>query len=70
MEKPEIHFCSSGPSGNIYAILNMFKDQFRKEGRIKEYNDTWDRVCMSHSYEEALAIMREKVTLIDDDGRY
>ena len=70
MKKPEIHFHSSVPSGNIYAILNMFKDLFRKQRRITEYNDTWDRVCVARSYEEALAIIREKVNLIDDDGRY
>lgn len=70
MKRPEIHFRSSGPSGNIYAILNMFKDEFRKQRRITEYNDTWNRVCMSGSHDEALAIIREKVDLIDDDGRY
>ncbi len=70
MQRPEIHFNSGGPSGNIYAILNMFKDAFRKQRRITEYNDTWNRVCMSKSYDEALAIIREKVNLIDDDGRY
>ena len=70
MQRPEIHFNSGGPSGNIYAILNMFKDEFRKQRRITEYNDTWNGVCMSGSYDEALAIIREKVDLIDDDGRY
>lgn len=70
MHKPEIHFNSCGPSGNIYAILNMFKDAFRKQRRITEYNDIWQRVLLSGSYEEALAIIREKINLIDDDGRY
>ena len=70
MKRAEIHFHSSGPSGNIYAILNMFKDEFRRQRRITEYNDIWQRVSLSHSYEEALAIIREKVDLIDDDGRY
>lgn len=70
MKRPEIHFRSSGPSGNIYAILAEVRNYFRHERRISEYNDLWKRVQDSWSYPDALAVIREYVNLIDDDGRY
>ena len=59
MDKPEIHFNSSGPSGNIYAILNMFKDQFRK-------NNSMDPVIRAL----ARALIGESLELVpDSQGR-
>ena len=68
--KPPFHFHSRGPSGNIYAILAEVRNYFRHERRITEYNELWERVQKAKSYDEALAILREKVELIDDDGRH
>ena len=68
MNKPTVHFHSRGESGNIFWILGAVKTALRKQRRITEYNNLRDRVCSSGSYGEALAIIRETVDLIDDDG--
>lgn len=68
MNKPTVHFNSRGESGNIYWILGAVRTALRKQRRITEYNDLRDRVFASGSYQEALAIIREYVDLIDDDG--
>lgn len=69
MKKAEIHFRSCHESGNIYRIMGMVRDQMQKERRITDWNNAWTRIQMSN-YEGALAILRELVDLIDDDGRY
>ena len=68
--KPTVNFDSSGPSGNIYAILGRCRDALHKERRINDHNTMRDRVLSSGSYEEALGIIREYVVLIDIKGRY
>jgi hypothetical protein len=69
MKKAEIHFRSCHESGNIYRIMGMVRDQMQKERRITDWNNAWTRIQMSN-YEGAIAILRELVDLIDDDGRY
>lgn len=69
MKKAEIHFSSAGPSGNIYHIMGKVRQQMHKERRITDWNNAWERIQKT-DYAGALAIMRELVTLIDDDGRY
>ena len=68
MNKPTVHFHSCGESGNIFWILVAVKTALRKQRRIADYNNLRDRVTASGSYNEALAIIREYVDLIDDDG--
>lgn len=68
MKKAEIHFSSSGPSGNIFHIMGKVRQQMQKERRITDWNNAWERIQKT-DYAGALAIMRELVTLIDDDGR-
>ena len=70
MKRPEVHYQSSHESGNIFAILALVRNVLRKERRITEYNELWERVQKAKSYDEALAILREKVELIDDDRRH
>lgn len=69
MKKAEIHFQSHGPSGNVYVIMGMVRQQMQEERRITDWNNAWERIQKT-DYEGALAIMREMVNLIDDDGRY
>lgn len=69
MRKPEIHFESCHESGNIFVILALVRREMQKQRRITDYNNLRDRVTASGSYQEALAIIRETVNLIDDDGR-
>lgn len=70
MAKEVIHFQSRHESGNIYAILGLVRDVLRKQRRITDYNEMWERVQDSWSYPDALAVIREYVDLIDDDGVY
>lgn len=69
-KKATVHFHSRGESGNIYAILAKTSAALLKAGRIGEYNGLRDAVTAAGSYREALAKIREKVDLIDDDGEY
>ena len=65
MEKATVIFDSRGPSGNIYYIIGMARDELRKQRRIIDFNNMRDRVFESNSYEEALGIIKEYVNLID-----
>lgn len=68
-QKTVIHFQSCHSSGNIYWILGAVRTQMQKERRITDYNNAWERVQQT-DYAGALAILRELVDLVDDDGRY
>lgn len=68
MNKPTIRINSRGESGNIFWILGSVRQALHKQRRITDYNNLRDRVTSSGSYNEALAIIREYVDLIDDDG--
>ena len=69
MKKAVIHFESRHETGNIFAIMAMVRDQMRKERRITDWNNAWERIQQT-DYAGALEILRELVDLIDDDGRY
>lgn len=62
-------FDSTGPSGNIYAILAEVREVMRGERRITEFNEMRDAVFASHSYTEALASIRKHINLIDVSGK-
>lgn len=68
MIRPTIHFDSRGESGNIFYILGMVRREFQRQRRITEYNELRDRVTASGSYDAALAILRERVDLVDVRG--
>ena len=68
--KPTIKFQSTKESGNIFFILAKVRDELRKQRRINDYNELWEKVSNSKSYEEALKHIREVVDLIDEDGLY
>lgn len=69
MAKEVIHFQSRHESGNIYWIMGKVRDIMRKERRITDWNNAWERIQKT-DYAGALAILRELVDLIDDDGVY
>ena len=69
MAKAVIHFQSSHETGNIYWIMGKVRDIMRKERRITDWNNAWERIQKT-DYAGTLAILRELVDLIDDDGRY
>ena len=62
-DKPIVEYDPSGSSGNIYWILGAVSDIMRKQRRITAFNELRDRVFEAQSYDEALAIIGEEVTL-------
>ena len=68
-KKAVIHFRSRHQTGNIYWIMGKVRDIMRKERRITDWNNAWERIQKT-DYAGALAILRELVDLIDDDGVY
>lgn len=66
MEKPTIRYDSRGESGNIFWILRALRDECKRMGESPTvYKEMQERVFASGSYKEALAIIGEKVNLID-----
>lgn len=65
MEKPIVEYDLRGESGNIFFILARTKEELRKQKRIQDYNECWERVQASKSYPEALKIISEYVTLVE-----
>lgn len=63
-EKPIIEYDPYGHTGNIFWILGEVSKIMRKQCRIIDYNDLRDRVFEAQSYEDALAIISEEVTLV------
>lgn len=65
IQKPKVEFDSKGASGNIYYILGLCSKVLRKEQRITDYNQLKDDVFESKSYQDALAIIRKVIDLVD-----
>ena len=60
-----VEFDRNAPNGNIYAILGAAQKAMRKQQRIADYNEMWERVQLAESYNAALRIIDEYVALID-----
>ena len=67
MTKPELRYNSRGETGNIYWILGELSRIMRSQNQISAYNEIRDRVFKAQSYQEALEIIGEVVTLIDEN---
>ena len=65
MERPTIIYDSRGETGNIYYLIGQLQQIMRKQRRYTDFNDLRDRIFESGSYEDALAIIREEVELVD-----
>lgn len=65
MEKTTIYYESKGESGNIFYILGMTREALRKQRRINDFNECWERVQKCKSYNEALNVIGEYVDLVD-----
>ena len=62
-DKPIVEYDPHGPTGNIYWILGEVSAIMRKQRRYTDFNNLRDRVFEAQSYEEALEIIGEEVTL-------
>jgi len=72
-KKAVIHFGSCHETGNIYWLMGKVRDIMRKERRITDWNNAYERITNKENrtdYAGALAILRELVDLIDDDEVY
>ena len=65
MNKPELVYNSRGETGNIFWILGQVRRIMQRRCRIDAFNELWRRVQNAGSYQEALDIIGEEVTLID-----
>ncbi len=65
MNKPELVYNSRGETGNIFWILGQVRRIMQRRSRIEAFNEMWHRVQNAGSYQEALDIIGEEVTLID-----
>ncbi len=63
-----VEFDRDAPNGNIFAVLGEAKKAMQKQQRLCDYNEMWERVQNSESYNDALRIIGEYVTLIDTTG--
>ena len=63
-EMPDIEYDTCSHSGNIYWILGEVSKLMRKQRRYTDFNNLRDRVFEAQSYEEAMEIIGEEVTLI------
>lgn len=69
MSKLTVHYNSRGESGNIFWIIKAVRDECHRVGEDPtQFKDMLDRVLAAESYNEALAIIGERVNLIDDAG--
>ena len=60
-----VFFDRNAPNGNIFSILGNARTALRKQHRIEDYNQMYERVQASESYDAALKIIDEYVQLID-----
>ncbi len=65
MKKPVLKYDSRGSEGNIFWILGQVRRLLRDQNRITAYNELWERVQSAGSYNDALQLIGEEVTLID-----
>lgn len=65
MKKPVLKYDSRGPEGNVFWILGQAQQLMKRNGRIAEWKELWERVQSAGSYSEALQLIGEEVTLID-----
>ena len=63
-----IIFSRSGESGNIFWIIKALLHECRQRGMsLDEFKPIYDRIIACHSYEDALNVVREFATLIEED---
>lgn len=67
MKKPVLKYESRGPEGNIFWILGQVRRLLQEQNRITAYNELWERVQSADSYNDALQLIGEEVTLIDTE---
>lgn len=65
-QKPIVYFESRHESGNIFALLGKVNSAIQDNDA---FNELWAKIQQG-SYDQAIKLIKEKVTLIDLDGIY
>lgn len=67
VEKPDCALI--GEDGNIFNLAGLAAGTLREHGMKEQAEEMKERVCSSHSYEEALCIIGEYVNITSRDGQ-
>ena len=67
VEKPDCAL--NGENGNIFNLAGLAAGTLREHGMKEQAEEMKERVCSSHSYEEALCIIGEYVNITSRDGQ-
>ena len=63
-----IRFNRTGESGNIFWIIKALLHEYRQRGMsLEAFKPIFDRITTCHSYEDALNIVREYATLVEEE---
>ena len=63
-----ITYSPTGESGNIFWIIRALLHEYRQRGvSPEEFKPVFDRIIACHSYEDALNVIREYATLIEEE---
>ena len=68
VEKPDCALI--GENGNIFNLAGIAAGTLREHGLKEQAEEMKNRVCSSHSYEEALCIIGEYVNITSGDGEF
>lgn len=64
MSKPVIRLNMNGPDGNIFEVLAAARNSLRSAYRSSEMIS---RATRAHSYDDSLSIIREYVTIEEEE---
>lgn len=67
VEKPDCALI--GENGNIFNLAGIAAGTLREHGMKEQAEEMKERVCSSHSYEEALCVIGEYVNITSGDER-
>ena len=67
VEKPDC--APTGEDGNIFNLAGLAAGTLREHGMKEQAEEMKERVCSSHSYEEALCVIGEYVNITSGDER-
>lgn len=67
VEKPDCALI--GENGNIFNLAGLAAGTLREHGMKEQAEEMKERVCSSHSYEEALCVIGEYVNITSGDER-
>lgn len=67
VEKPDCALI--GEDGNIFNLAGLAAGTLREHGMKEQAEEMKERVCSSHSYEEALCVIGEYVNITSGDER-